>query len=387
MGKSKKKKSSKNQSWCWYCERTFEDDKVLLQHQKAKHFRCPHCPRRLNTAGGLAVHIDQVHKTTTDKIENALPGRDSFDIEIYGMEGIPAADLAAWQSRQAEASGRKLKENRPVKPKFSKLPLTREEARAQLMAHKQLMAPTPLAPPPGLAPPAAAPPSGSTLPPGVPMLPFPMPPGIPPPPPGVILPPLPPGLQLPFPVPPPGAVGSSPFPPPGIGAPAGPPPPGLPPGLPWPPPPGVVLPGMAPLGPYGLPMPPPPPGFMPPPGFVPPPGFPLPPPGFKLPPGLAPPPAGALPAPGPGENVPTGPAALRANDGPAAVIEQVPSSSITLKPGTLLVYGDNDVSPEEKRAKLAQYRVQEEESAVQGATEEGQGGRRRPRAEDLMDTA
>lgn len=29
--------------------------------------RCPHCPRRLNTAGGLSVHIDQVHKLGTDK--------------------------------------------------------------------------------------------------------------------------------------------------------------------------------------------------------------------------------------------------------------------------------------------------------------------------------
>jgi DNA-directed RNA polymerase subunit RPC12/RpoP len=54
-------------SWCWYCDREFEDDRILLSHQKAKHFRCPHCPRRLNTAGGLAVHIDQVHKLPVDK--------------------------------------------------------------------------------------------------------------------------------------------------------------------------------------------------------------------------------------------------------------------------------------------------------------------------------
>lgn len=33
-----------------------------MQHQKAKHFKCGHCPRKLNTAGGLAVHIQQVHK-------------------------------------------------------------------------------------------------------------------------------------------------------------------------------------------------------------------------------------------------------------------------------------------------------------------------------------
>jgi len=27
------------------------------------------CPRRLNTAGGLAVHLDQVHKVGTDKYD------------------------------------------------------------------------------------------------------------------------------------------------------------------------------------------------------------------------------------------------------------------------------------------------------------------------------
>lgn len=71
--------------WCWYCEREFEDEKgasscfpaspsayavrhaVLMQHQKAKHFKCNLCPRRLNTAGGLAVHIQQVHKLEPEK--------------------------------------------------------------------------------------------------------------------------------------------------------------------------------------------------------------------------------------------------------------------------------------------------------------------------------
>lgn len=52
--------------WCWYCEREFEDDKgehelklesennpltkVLLQHQKSKHFKCQLCPRKLNVS-------------------------------------------------------------------------------------------------------------------------------------------------------------------------------------------------------------------------------------------------------------------------------------------------------------------------------------------------
>jgi hypothetical protein len=35
----------------------------------------------------------QVHKETIDKIPNALPNRNNVDIEIYGMEGIPDADI------------------------------------------------------------------------------------------------------------------------------------------------------------------------------------------------------------------------------------------------------------------------------------------------------
>lgn len=31
----------------------------------------------------------QVHKETIDKIPGAVPGRDSVDVEVYGMEGIP----------------------------------------------------------------------------------------------------------------------------------------------------------------------------------------------------------------------------------------------------------------------------------------------------------
>lgn len=33
-------------------ERDFEDLKLLISHQKAKHFKCEECGRRLNTAGG-----------------------------------------------------------------------------------------------------------------------------------------------------------------------------------------------------------------------------------------------------------------------------------------------------------------------------------------------
>ncbi|KAK1752995.1 hypothetical protein QBC47DRAFT_387528 [Echria macrotheca] len=75
--------------WCYYCERDFEDLKLLISHQKAKHFKCDRCGKRLNTAGGLSVHMNQVHKETLDKVENALPNRQGLEIEIFGMEGVP----------------------------------------------------------------------------------------------------------------------------------------------------------------------------------------------------------------------------------------------------------------------------------------------------------
>lgn len=35
----------------------------------------------------------QVHKEAIDKVPNSLPNRSNIDIEIYGMEGIPADDI------------------------------------------------------------------------------------------------------------------------------------------------------------------------------------------------------------------------------------------------------------------------------------------------------
>ncbi|SPO31557.1 related to zinc finger protein [Ustilago trichophora] len=146
----KKRKAPQLEAWCWYCDREFEDEKVLLQHQKSKHYRCPQCPRRLNTAGGLAVHLTQVHKAEPDKIENTLPGRDSFEIEIYGMAGIPERDLVEWKERRAaqKADGNVPTQNK--RPRIEKLVLSKEQLRIQLEAHKALMSGK--APIPGLVP-------------------------------------------------------------------------------------------------------------------------------------------------------------------------------------------------------------------------------------------
>ncbi|XP_076261598.1 BUB3-interacting and GLEBS motif-containing protein ZNF207-like isoform X3 [Rhynchophorus ferrugineus] len=102
MGRKKKKQSK---PWCWYCNREFEDEKILIQHQKAKHFKCHICHKKLYTGPGLSIHCMQVHKETIDKVPNSLPNRSNVDIEIYGMEGIPAADLKEHERQKQGTRG------------------------------------------------------------------------------------------------------------------------------------------------------------------------------------------------------------------------------------------------------------------------------------------
>ncbi|KAJ3255980.1 hypothetical protein HK103_005787 [Boothiomyces macroporosus] len=87
------KKRKEMKPWCWYCDREFDDEKVLINHQKAKHFKCDYCGKKLNTAGGMVIHLQQVHKEDVRIVPNALPGRESVEIEIFGMEGVPFDDL------------------------------------------------------------------------------------------------------------------------------------------------------------------------------------------------------------------------------------------------------------------------------------------------------
>eukprot|EP01018_Ginkgo_biloba_P019485 Gb_38566 [translate_table: standard] len=105
MGK-KKRKAPK--VWCYYCEREFDDEKILVQHQKAKHFKCHVCHKKLSTAGGMAIHVLQVHKETITKVPNAKPDRESTEIDIFGMEGIPPDVLAAHDEDQEEGKSAKL---------------------------------------------------------------------------------------------------------------------------------------------------------------------------------------------------------------------------------------------------------------------------------------
>ncbi|CAH1272940.1 ZNF207 [Branchiostoma lanceolatum] len=164
MGRKKKKQMK---PWCWYCNREFEDEKILMQHQRAKHFKCHICHKKLYSGPGLAIHCVQVHKETVDAVPNSLPGRADIELEIYGMEGIPEKDLKEHERQKiadeaAEAGGAG---PLPKKPKTDAGEGTSAQPQGQMPTPAASMAPGPV---PGV------PPAMQHMP-GMPMMPPPMP--------------------------------------------------------------------------------------------------------------------------------------------------------------------------------------------------------------------
>jgi hypothetical protein len=91
MGR-KKKAQEVYKPFCYYCDRVFDDEKVLIEHQKARHFKCTQCSRKLNNARSLVIHLSKVHKETITKVPHALEGRDGLELNIEGVHGIPDGD-------------------------------------------------------------------------------------------------------------------------------------------------------------------------------------------------------------------------------------------------------------------------------------------------------
>ena len=86
------------------------------------------------------LHLYSPH--SLPRIENALPGRDGYEVEIFGMEGIPAPDVADYKRRKEIELGLaagSISQPQPKRPKVENKPLSEEQLRAQLEAHKALM--------------------------------------------------------------------------------------------------------------------------------------------------------------------------------------------------------------------------------------------------------
>ncbi|THH08321.1 hypothetical protein EW145_g2786 [Phellinidium pouzarii] len=322
------------------------------------------CPRRLNTAGGLAVHIQQVHKLEPEnlpRIENALPGRDGYEVEIFGMEGIPAPDVADYKRRKEIELGLNpgtITQPQAKRPKIENKVYTQEELHIQLEAHKALMGasenPAPIASDADSGPVVnAAPQTYSAAPTQIS------------PPPGSApqsVPPFPPNGAPPHPMP-----GQPPFPP-FLGAPGfppGPPPPGLnlPPGFP---PPGMMPPGVPPF-PLG----------MPPPGM-----------GAQFPPWFwtsanGPDPSSIFSASG--RHVELRPASGHEPSvhprRPPIPNPNLKQENPELKKGQYLKYNDANYSPEENRAHDPKYYFSPQQAPP---VQEEMRGKKRARAEDFL---
>ena len=79
---------------CFYCERAFDAEEALIQHQKAAHFRCTMCKRAFNSAPAMGVHMTTVHQTELKAVPRAVAGREDPSLEISGMHGVPADAFA-----------------------------------------------------------------------------------------------------------------------------------------------------------------------------------------------------------------------------------------------------------------------------------------------------
>ena len=101
--------------FCYYCDKEFNNELILHQHQKARHFNCVKCRKRFSTAPALDTHELQVHRASLKRVPNAKAGRDTFDISIYGMDGVPIELINYKLAEKVEQKKRKLiKEHKMV---------------------------------------------------------------------------------------------------------------------------------------------------------------------------------------------------------------------------------------------------------------------------------
>lgn len=102
MGRKRKKPSVEEPPiFCYYCDRTFKSEAILVSHQREKHLRCPHCRKCLTSINGLTIHCSQVHKRTLQGVPNAIDGRQSLEVDVFGMEGIPPSFLQAYNNQSS----------------------------------------------------------------------------------------------------------------------------------------------------------------------------------------------------------------------------------------------------------------------------------------------
>lgn len=81
---------------CFYCDKRCDTEQQLISHQKTVHFRCPICRHYQSSIQGLVYHTGSAHKEILTKVPGAIEGRDSPEIAVFGMKGIPEDVYVKW---------------------------------------------------------------------------------------------------------------------------------------------------------------------------------------------------------------------------------------------------------------------------------------------------
>ncbi len=85
--------------FCWYCGREFDSDQMLVYHQRARHFKCPKCPRykTFYSISALRTHMLQMHQQGVQRVPHAMRSRADPEINpfISGMACVSLEDIHA----------------------------------------------------------------------------------------------------------------------------------------------------------------------------------------------------------------------------------------------------------------------------------------------------
>lgn len=94
--------------FCYYCDKEFNNDNILHYHQRARHFSCPKCKDRFSSALAVKTHILQIHKEDLKTVPNSISGRENFDVQIFGMDGVPLVLIESKLREKIKHKRRKL---------------------------------------------------------------------------------------------------------------------------------------------------------------------------------------------------------------------------------------------------------------------------------------
>ena len=88
MGRKKRNLAQLTKPWCFYCDKEFPHEPILVKHQQEVHYRCVECRKKVGGSLGMIKHWKEVHKSEIKLIPNALPDRsDITKFDVRGSQG------------------------------------------------------------------------------------------------------------------------------------------------------------------------------------------------------------------------------------------------------------------------------------------------------------